>query len=157
MEVHCSAAFNISTYYCLSFSFLIFCQDECRSLPIKSETTYVNHILITHKEHHFTLKQAQHAHAYLYKHADRSKHTPNRPVDFARRFHNTLLALRAYPSYTGSPRSRLRRPNSNTRDPAPAVQVSTDGDCGKPWRKFTCTRSNLQNYEDSTSCFICMI
>jgi hypothetical protein len=63
--------------------------------------------------------------------------TPRRPVDFARRFHNTLLALRAYPSYTGSPSNRLRRPNSSTRDPAPAVQVSAVRDCGKPWRKFT--------------------
>lgn len=80
---------------------------------------------------------------------DTVKHTPRRPVDFARRFHKTLLALRAYPSYTGSPSSRLRRPNSNTRDPAPAVQVSAVGGRGKPWRKFTCRRSNMQNYKEN--------
>lgn len=143
----------IFTYIILWF---FFCQDYCRSLPIRPETTYLKYILVTYKECPFMVKPGW-WHAHMYKHASRLKHTPKRPVDFARRFHNTLLALRAYPSYTGSPSSRLRRPNSSTKDPAPAVQVSADGDRGKPWRKFTCRRSNLQNYDDIISCFIYMI
>ena len=155
--MHCSVAFNIFTYYCLII-FFTFCQDDCKSLPVRSETTHLNYILIIYKDCHFMMKPAWwHAHTFLYKQANRLKHTPRRPVDFARWFHNTLLALRAYPSYTGSPRSRLRRPNSSTRDPAPAVQVSADGECGRPWRKFTCRRSNLHNYEQTILCFICTI
>lgn len=62
---------------------------------------------------------------------------PKSPVTFDLKSHSLLTARLATDSYTGSPVNLDKTPNSRTRVPAPAVQVSFRQSLGTPFCKFT--------------------
>lgn len=63
---------------------------------------------------------------------------PKRPVSLLLRFHSALTARLATHSNVESPIKRLKMPNSTSREPAPAVQVSLMLSGGTPVFRFTC-------------------
>lgn len=63
--------------------------------------------------------------------------TPNNPVSLLRRFQRAFTARLATHSNVESPSSRLRIPNSTSREPAPAVHVSLLLSGGTPVLRFT--------------------
>lgn len=64
-------------------------------------------------------------------------YVPNRPVLLFLRLQRALTARRATHSKVESPIKRLKIPNSTSRDPAPAVQVSLMLSGGTPVFRFT--------------------
>lgn len=67
----------------------------------------------------------------------RKLYIPNRPVSLFLRLHRALTARLATHSNVESPIRRLKIPNSTSRDPAPAVQVSLMQSSGTPVFRFT--------------------
>lgn len=63
---------------------------------------------------------------------------PSSPVLLLLRLHRAFTALLATHSKVESPSSLLRIPNSTSKDPAPAVQVSLWLSGGTPFFRFTC-------------------
>lgn len=74
--------------------------------------------------------------------------SPNRPVSLLLSLHRALTARRATHSNVESPIKRLRIPNSTSRDPAPAVQVSLMLSGGTPVFRFTCVHGTLTLLND---------
>lgn len=76
---------------------------------------------------------------YIHKcsHITCKLYSPNRPVSLLLRFHRALTARLATHSNVESPIKRLKIPNSTSKDPAPAVQVSLMLSAGTPVFKFT--------------------
>lgn len=79
----------------------------------------------------------------------KGNYSPNKPVSLLLKFHRALTARRATHSNVESPIRRLRMPNSTSRDPAPAVQVSLMLSGGTPFFKFTCTKTQDTNIKCS--------
>jgi len=73
---------------------------------------------------------------------------PSRPVSLLLRLHSALTARLATHSNVESPIKRLKIPNSTSREPAPAVQVSLMLSGGTPVFRFTCIWMETQMNQD---------
>lgn len=80
---------------------------------------------------------------------------PSSPVLLLLRLQSALTALLATHSNVESPSSLLRIPNSTSKEPAPAVQVSLLLSGGTPFFRLTCEEGKESANSDKTGCTSC--